>query len=113
MSEPIPTALRQVPNGLAITWSDGQQGEVSWRRLRDSCPCAVCRVERASPPPDLVLLAPGANQPCKATSLHAMGNYAYAIAFNDGHRSGIFPLPLLRALTCPADRPVPPVSSRE
>ncbi|MFM8218303.1 MAG: DUF971 domain-containing protein, partial [Planctomycetaceae bacterium] len=96
MSAPIPTALRQVPHGLSISWSDGQQGEVSWRRLRDACPCAVCRVERASPPPDLVLLAPGADQPCKATSLHAMGNYAYAIAFNDGHRSGIFPLPLLR-----------------
>jgi DUF971 family protein len=42
-----------------------------------------------------------------------MGNYAYAIAFNDGHRSGIFPLPLLRTLTCPADRPAPPVSSPE
>jgi len=113
MSSPVPTALRQVSDGLSITWSDGREGHVTWRRLRDRCPCAVCRVERAAPPPDLVLLAPGADQPCRATGLQPIGNYAYAIAFNDGHRSGIFTLTLLRDLTCPPTHTEEPTPSHE
>ena len=37
-------------------------------------------------------------QPSSVTGMRPVGNYAYNIAFNDGHDTGIFTLDFLREL---------------
>jgi DUF971 family protein len=96
-----PQSLKNVGNALAIEWSDGVTHRIPWRALRDACPCATCRLERSQPPkpqPLLSVLTPAEARPLAPASMRPMGNYAYAIAFSDGHSSGIFSLELLRQL---------------
>jgi DUF971 family protein len=96
-----PRSLRNAGDALEIDWSDGLTQRVSWRKLREACPCASCRVERAQPPksqPLLAVLSPAETQPLAPVSMRPAGNYAYAIAFSDGHSSGIYSLELLREL---------------
>ena len=37
--------LINVPNGLAISWSDNKETFIEYLILRDSCPCANCSGE--------------------------------------------------------------------
>ena len=96
-----PISLKNAGDALEIAWSDGVTQRISWRKLRDACPCASCRVERAKPAkpqPLLAVISPAEAQPLAPTSMRPAGNYAYAIAFSDGHGSGIYSLELLRQL---------------
>lgn len=96
-----PQSLKNDGDALVIEWSDGVVHRILWRTLRTACPCATCRVERAKPPqskPLLAVLKPAEAQPIAPASMRPVGNYAYAIAFNDGHSSGIYSLDLLREL---------------
>ncbi len=97
-----PQNLKNVGDSLEITWSDGLTQRISWRKLRDACPCATCRVERSKPPKPQALLAvltPAEARPLAPASMRPVGNYAYAISFSDGHSSGIYSLELLRQLS--------------
>ena len=61
MSEPMsgkpsaaahPESIRRLPDGgVEIGWSDGVRSAYSPRLLRQACPCATCREERAAPKP--------------------------------------------------------------
>jgi DUF971 family protein len=96
-----PRGLKNVGEALEIEWSDRVTQRVPWRKLRESCTCASCRVERAKPPkpqPLLAVLSAAEAQPLAPVSMRPAGNYAYAIAFSDGHSSGIYSLELLRQL---------------
>jgi DUF971 family protein len=96
-----PKSLKKDGNALVIEWSDGVTHRILWRTLRDACPCATCRVDRAkepAPPPLFSILTSAEAQPLAPVSMKPMGNYAYGIAFNDGHSSGIYSLDLLRKL---------------
>jgi DUF971 family protein len=96
-----PRSLKNVGDALEIEWSDGVTQRITWRRLRDACPCATCRLERSQPPksqPLLAVLSPAEARPLAPTAMRPAGNYAYAIAFSDGHSSGIYSLELLRRL---------------
>ncbi len=97
-----PTKLeREGERHLVITWSDGARRRYSFRELRDSCPCATCREKRnASPPSPLMLpiLTDAQIQPLAIAGMKPVGNYAYAIAFSDGHDTGIYTLDFLREL---------------
>ncbi|HXY36745.1 MAG TPA: DUF971 domain-containing protein [Planctomycetaceae bacterium] len=96
-----PRSLKNTGDSLEIAWSDGVTQRISWRKLRDACPCASCRVERAQSPkpqPLLAVLSPAEARPLAPVSMRPAGNYAYAIAFSDGHNSGIYSLELLRQL---------------
>jgi DUF971 family protein len=86
--------------GLIIDWSDGQTGSVSWRTLRDQCPCAGCQEERAKPPNPFRVLKPSEipTEPLRPLAMTPVGYYAYKIAWNDGHDTGIFTFDTLRAL---------------
>ncbi|HBH52797.1 MAG TPA: DUF971 domain-containing protein [Planctomycetaceae bacterium] len=99
-----PSRLVGTADGLTLEWPDGQRGTVTWKTLRDRCPCAVCRVARAetTPLPDLPVLSLAEARPLRATAMNPVGNYAYQVDFNDGHRSGIFPFDLLRQLSVPS-----------
>jgi len=101
MPAPTPRLLKNQGNALVIEWTDGLTHRLPWRTLRNACPCASCRVERAKPPqpkPLFSVLSPAEAQPLAPVSMKPVGNYAYGIAFNDGHSSGIYSLDLLREL---------------
>ena len=99
---PHPTKLElHGADKLAIAWSDDQVREYSFRELRDKCPCATCREKRNAPEkpaPLLPVLGPGQLQPLKVVDVSPVGNYAYSIAFSDGHDTGIYTLEFLREL---------------
>jgi len=44
------------------------------------------------------VLAPEEARPLAITGMKPVGNYAYNVAFSDGHDTGIFTLELLRQL---------------
>lgn len=95
-----PVALRREGEGLRIDWQDGQSTFTSWRTLRNNCPCASCNEARNQPPDPFKILsaqeiAAGAPNP---VSMKAVGHYAYQIAWNDGHDTGIYTLETLRKL---------------
>lgn len=97
-----PTKLElRADDKLTIAWSDGQVREYTFRELRDKCPCATCREKRgapAQPPPLLPVLSAAQLQPLRVAGMRPVGNYAYAIAFSDGHDTGIYTLEFLREL---------------
>lgn len=104
MSHPIPTAIHRRDDGsIEITWSDGVAGVATPRLLREACPCASCREKRAEPastagPGLLQVLKPEELAPLSITGMSPVGQYAYKIAFSDGHDSGIYTLDYLREL---------------
>lgn len=99
MTAILPTRLQRVgENQLLIEWNDGQQSRLSFRELRDNCPCATCREKRKAPPPLLRVLSDSEAQPLKILGMKPVGNYAYAIQFSDGHDTGIYSFEFLREL---------------
>jgi DUF971 family protein len=100
---PYPTALaRTSDDRLQITWSDGQERIYTIKELRDACPCATCREKRnataSEPAPLLTILKPEEARPLAIAGMQPVGNYAYSVAFSDGHDTGIFTFELLREL---------------
>lgn len=97
--------------GLAITWSDGQLLKYTAVKLRDGCPCATCKEKQRAKELErekmggkilkLPVLSAGELQPLRILRMQPVGNYAYNIAFSDGHDSGIFTFELLRELGTP------------
>ncbi len=97
----VPTKLALIAsNRLRIDWSDSTAREYSVRELRDRCPCATCREKRANPQPPALLpvLSPAETQPLSIRAMSPVGNYAYGIAFSDGHDTGIYTIEYLREL---------------
>jgi DUF971 family protein len=97
---PVKIALNEAGQ-LIIDWSDGQRRIYGVRELRDKCPCATCREQRALPPAPATLLpvlSAAETRPLKIQGMRPVGNYAYSIDFSDGHDSGIFTLEFLREL---------------
>jgi len=97
-----PTGLKRTENGLQISWSDGQTRVYTVKELRDACPCATCREKRnaatSEPAPLFNILKPEEARPLSIQGMEPVGNYAYSIAFSDGHDTGIFTLESLREL---------------
>jgi ATP-binding protein involved in chromosome partitioning len=80
---------------LAIRWADGTDQAIDVRDLRLACPCAACVEEMSGrallDPVDVPLdVAP--------VSIGGVGNYALAVAFSDGHATGIYTWARLRAM---------------
>ena len=97
------THLRGDAEALALEWADGIVHRISWRELRDRCPCATCAhpPAKASSPGGfdlLPVLSFAETLPLKASGMRPLGNYAYAIQFSDGHNTGIYSLDFLRSL---------------
>ena len=101
---PYPTDLQlHDESRLEIQWSDGSARQYTLSQIRDRCPCATCREKRTSEaaetiPAALPILSAAEAQPLRIVSMRPVGNYAYNIAFNDGHDTGIFTFELLRSL---------------
>ena len=93
-----PTALTVTPDStLQISWSDDSVREYGFQELRDHCPCASCRELQRNPPEPspLLILSPEEARPLSIKSMSPVGNYAYSIAFSDGHDTGIYQLTML------------------
>jgi DUF971 family protein len=96
-----PLTLRREGDGLRIDWSDGTSTLVSWQTLRKECPCASCGEERTKPVDPFRILSDrevAAGDP-RPVSMKPVGHYAYQIAWNDGHDTGIYTLDSLRSLS--------------
>jgi DUF971 family protein len=98
-----PVALRKDgEERLIIEWNDGHRSEYAWPHLRKHCPCAGCNEERAMPPDPFRILKPTDLVPLKPVAITPIGQYAYKIAWSDGHDTGLFTLEHLRSLCqCP------------
>ncbi len=87
------------PLELRIQWSDGHSSIYAMQQLRDACPCATCKAERAAGPHARDLLKPvptlGA---LESPTIEPVGRYALRIAWRDGHSTGIYPFTYLRSL---------------
>jgi DUF971 family protein len=86
---------------LLVEWNDGQKRQVTFAELRKACPCATCREKRnqpAAPSSGLQVLSLAEARPLKVLGMKPVGNYAYSIAFSDGHDTGIYTLEFLRGL---------------
>lgn len=101
----LPTSItRDGPSIIVIHWSDDFVCRFTASELRKRCPCATCR-EKHTPaastqarPLSLPVLSKAEAQPLSIEGMRPVGNYAYNIAFSDGHDSGIFTFEYLRAL---------------
>jgi DUF971 family protein len=97
----FPRGLKNEGDALAIEWSDGVTHRLPWRTLRKLCPCATCRAERDKPPEPkslLPVLTASEARPLVPLSIKPVGNYAYGVAFSDGHNTGIYSLDFLRQI---------------
>ncbi len=82
--KPVVTALQ---GEILICWPDGTESRIQNKRLRLACQCALCVQEYTGEP----LLDPGSvPESIRIEELEPLGNYAVAIAWDDGHSSGIY-----------------------
>ncbi|REJ87283.1 MAG: DUF971 domain-containing protein [Planctomycetota bacterium] len=98
---PTIVSLKGDQTKLQIAWSDGARHEMSWRLLREACPCATCREEKTQPeetPGTLPVISAAEAQPLRGLGMKQVGNYAYGIQFSDGHTTGIYSIDYLRRL---------------
>lgn len=83
---------------LALSWGDGTESFITFKKLREACPCAACQGE-----PDAL------GRVVKPTVIHTersfqllklvqIGGYALNATWADGHSSGIYTFDLLRSL---------------
>lgn len=101
---PQPVSLARGDEGsIRIEWSDGRVTTWTASQLRHRCPCATCREKRRGKgsgegkPVGLPVLSAAEARPLRIEAMRPVGNYAYNIAFSDGHASGIFQLAMLHA----------------
>jgi DUF971 family protein len=86
---------------MRIVWDDGHESLYAYPDLRQACPCATCREQRMQRQQNPFQILPTVTtHEVQPLHLSTVGNYALNIEWSDGHRSGIYPWDLLRAL-CP------------
>ena len=101
MADPTPNSLKREGDQLIIEWSDGVRGAITWKQLRDACPCAGCKEDREKPADPFRILKPNELVPLAPVSMPRVGRYAYKVVWSDGHDTGIFTLEHLRQLCRP------------
>jgi DUF971 family protein len=107
-----PVEIEVTPDAtLRIRFSDGKVGACTLAALRQACPCAACREQRAERAQQTLPTAVPADEQDRMVRLLNMalvGRYAIRVEWADGHDTGIYEYGLLREL-CESD-PEPPVS---
>jgi DUF971 family protein len=103
---PHPVSLRLSDRkSLEIKWDDGSALDYPFSLLRDACPCATCkekkRASESKPKNILNVLSAEETIPLAISQMKPVGNYAYNIAFSDGHSSGLFTIEYLRQIGQP------------
>jgi len=90
--------IEAIGNTMVFKWSDGAEHLIPMERLRALSPSAENQGER-----DLLGNQYGGTPSKDYSSVRInrweiVGNYALALFFNDGHRTGIYPFPYLREI---------------
>ncbi len=97
----FPTAInRQDDGSIRIHWDDATDSHWTAAQLRKACPCATCREKKRkdaeAPPRMLPVISAAEARPLRIETMRPVGNYAYNIAFSDGHNTGIFSFAMLK-----------------
>jgi DUF971 family protein len=98
MAAPLPDDVQIIGDFLAIRWSDGREDIYPMDRLRAWSPSAETMGER-----DLLGKQYGGEEKrdhsgVRVISWQTVGGYALALAFSDGHRTGIYSYAYLREI---------------
>ena len=93
-----PTELKRTSNGLAVRWKDSHASELSYRHLRQKCPCARCEAARTGKNPLHILPPDDFYENLTLVEIQRVGRYAVRLVWNDGHRTGIYTFQFLREL---------------
>ena len=93
--EPIEVRHERGARRVVVAWDDGHVSTYELDYLRSWCPCASCQ---GHAPVARYLNLTGQDM----THVEAVGNYALAPTWQDGHDTGIYSFRLLRRL-CPCD----------
>lgn len=93
--EPLEVRHERAARRLVVSWDDGHVSAYALDYLRSWCPCAGCQGHAARA---RYLDLQGQD----LAALEAVGNYAIAFTWADGHSTGLYSFRLLRGL-CPCD----------
>ena len=93
--EPLEVRHEKAARRVVVTWTDGHVSTFGLDYLRSWCPCAGCQGHAVEA---RYLDLTGQ----EITHLEAVGNYAIAFTWADGHNTGIYSFRLLRSL-CPCE----------
>lgn len=74
-------------DAFEILWTDGLHQQLSYRALRLECPCAGCIDEHTG---KKILKEEDVPEDVRPLSVEAVGRYALAIRWSDGHSTGIY-----------------------
>lgn len=107
---PRPVSIKKTDaNTILITWQDGTIGEISGSKLRENCPSAVAKTARGEIDHDkplsptkkgsLRVIKNSITDETRIEKIWLVGNYAIGIEYGDGHKTGIYPFPLLQSLS--------------
>lgn len=94
-----PTRIERGSTRLEIRWKDSHRSELSYRRLREKCPCARCDATRSGKDPFHILPPDDFFQNLQLVDIQRVGRYAVRLVWNDGHRTGIYTFQFLRELS--------------
>ena len=94
-----PTRIERGDIGLTIQWKDALQSELSYRLLREKCPCAYCNATRSGKDPFNILPTSDFFEKLRLTDIQRVGRYAVRLVWSDGHRTGIYTFEFLRELS--------------
>ena len=86
---------------LYVSWSDGHESVHPYELLRRACPCAWCAGEgsQAGSVDDHTVFT---SEQTTLYELQLVGRYGVTPVWGDGHRTGIYTFPRLRA-SCTCD----------
>jgi len=107
--KPAHITVNKKSRQFIIAWSDGHESVYPFSLLRAACPCASCRGGHANmgsePDASVFDLQLDDSPATRIRDVRAVGSYALAIVWEDGHDYGIYNWHYLRALCpCPQDR---------
>lgn len=99
MQKSQPTRIERTGTSLKIEWKDSSHSELSYRLLRQKCPCAHCDATRSGKDPFHILPSDDFFESLSLVDIQRVGRYAVQLIWNDGHRTGIYTFQFLRELS--------------
>lgn len=93
-----PLDVQLIGSEVAIRWSDGGESFITFATLRANSPSAEVRGEQDIFGTKYGGEAPRSHVGVEVLGWERVGNYALRFDFSDGHRTGLYPYPLLQRL---------------
>jgi DUF971 family protein len=105
--QPSGIKIRKADRELHIEWRSGEVTVCSFVDLRNNCPCAECRSEKAKGTEQLLDETSGelrvrSQAELTITNVQLVGNYALQLEWSDGHTHGLYTWSYLREMCADA-----------